>query len=127
MENKRRKIETSTKSGKVTTKKPKKNDKSINKAKDEETIVVQAPKDWKMEDKNKQDEAKKKAAEVLKKIRETASIKKTAGKSSADIAMKKMRETMLAKKKGTGKSTQKKYKVKRQVLNNHNLSESESD
>ena len=91
---------------KSVTKKDKKSDLGkADKAKEEEIIPVHPPKDWKTEEKIKQVEAKKKAAKVMKKIR--------------DIGPNKKRKN---------KSTQKKrYQVKRQVLNDHRLSESESE
>jgi nucleoside 2-deoxyribosyltransferase len=64
-------------------------------------IVFQPAKDWKLEEKNKNLEAKKKAALVLKK-------------------------TARATKKKTNTTTSKK-EIKRKVLTNHNLSESESE
>ena len=128
MEIKRRKIAATSKADKITAKKPKKSGIISTKAKEEEIITVSAPKDWKTEEKSKQEDAKKKAAEVMKKLRETGpSNKKTAGKSSADAFMEKIREIAPSKKKRSGKSNQKKHQLKRQVLNAHNLSESESD
>ena len=129
VEIKRRKVTTTSKADKITAKKPKKNDKiSTKAAKEEEIITVSAPKDWKTEEKSKQEDAKKKAAEVLKKLRENGpSNKKTASKSSADAFMEKVREIAPSKKKRSGKSNQKKNQLKRQVLNAHKLSESESD
>ena len=128
VEIKRRKITTTSKADKITAKKPKKTDKINTKAKEEEIITVSAPKDWKTEEQSKQEDAKKKAAEVMKKLRETGlSNKKTAGKSSADAFMEKVREIAPSKKQRSGKSNQKKHQLKRQVLNAHNLSESESD
>ena len=80
------------------------------------------------DEKRRKELAKKKAAEVMKKLRETGpSNKKPAGKSSADTFMEKIREIAPTKKKRVGKSNQKKHRLKRQVLNAHNLSESESD
>ena len=74
------------------------------KEKEEDVIPVQPPKDWKTEEKLKQIEAKKKAAEVMKKMR--------------GIGPNKKRKI---------KSSQKRYQIKRQVLNDHRLSESESE
>ena len=106
----------------------KKNDEISTNAKEDMPKITQAPKDWKLEEKCKKEDAKKKAAEVMKKLRETGlSNKKTAGKSSADAFMEKVREIAPSKKKRSGKSNQKKHQLKRQVLNTHNLSESESD
>ena len=77
MEIKRRKIATTSKADKITAKNPKKNDKiSTKAAKEEEIITVSAPKDWKTEEKSKQEDAKKKAAEVMKKLRGTGSTSK---------------------------------------------------
>merc|ERR1712129_157185 len=125
---KRRKIATTTKAHKITAKKTTQNDKISTKAKEEEIMTVSAPKDWKTEEKSKQEDARKKAAEVMKKLREAGpSIKKSSGKSSADVVMKKIREIEPTKKKRSGKSNQKKHQLKRQVINAHKLSESESD
>merc|ERR1711874_782443 len=75
--------------------------RKIEKSSKSEKIAIQPPKDWKSEEQIKQEEAKKKAAEVMKKLREIAPSKK--------------------------KRQNKRYQIKRQVLNKHNLSESESD
>ena len=54
----------------------KKNDEMSTNAKEDMPKIAQAPKDWKLEDKSKKEDAKKKAAEVMKKIRETGSTSK---------------------------------------------------
>ncbi len=66
---------------------------------DLQPIVVLPPKDWKAEDKRKQEEAKKRAAEILRKSKAKTKAKKAAVKST----------------------------IQRKVLTQHNLSESDSD
>ena len=102
VEVKRRKIEKPSKPEKPTAKKSQQSEKVSTKiTKEEDNILVQPPKNWKAEEEAKKVEAKKKAAELMKKIREIAPKKK--------------------------KSQNKRYQIKRQVLNKHNLSESEID
>ncbi len=64
------------------------------------SAVVLPPKDWKREEELKQQEAKRKALEVLKKIKSEKAKKAKKGKT---------------------------HTVQRRVLSNHNLSESDSD
>merc|ERR1712203_266719 len=71
--------------------------------KEEEILTVSAPKDWKTEEKSKQEDAKKKAAEVMKKLRETGpSNKKTAGSLALTHLWKKYVKLHQARKKEAG-------------------------
>merc|ERR1740129_1216130 len=54
----------------------KKNDEISPNAKEDMPKIAQAPKDWNLEEKSKKEDAKKKAAEVMKKLRETGSTRK---------------------------------------------------